>query len=134
MTSCLLRRRTSGARRTLSRSRVAVLCLHRGPGWSPDGPVPSEWAERAVVQLPGGAAGVPWALRPRGHRPVADDGDPDVRLVSGPAPRAGVHPVPAVRTGPPRQLAAAPVRPGRLRGPALTVRRARRGSANASEK
>src|SRR5439155_4046934 len=54
------------------------------------------------------------ALRPRGDWPVADDGDADVRLVSGPAPGARVPPVPAVRAGPPRQLAAAPVRPRRL--------------------
>src|SRR5438132_4823032 len=50
------------------------------------------------------------ALRPRGGRPVADDGDADVRLVSGPAPGARVPPVPAVRAGPSRQLAPAPVR------------------------
>ena len=54
------------------------------------------------------------ALRPRANRPVADDGDADVRLVSGPTRRARVHPVPAVRAGPHRQLAAAPVRPRRL--------------------
>src|SRR5207248_9743250 len=54
------------------------------------------------------------ALRPRGDWPVADDGDADVRLVSSPAPSARVPPLPAVRAGPPRQLAAAPVRPRRL--------------------
>src|SRR5437870_9867991 len=59
------------------------------------------------------------ALRPRGDRPVADDGDADVRLVSGPAPGARVPPFPAVRAGPPQQLAAAPVRPRRLSVAAL---------------
>ena len=54
------------------------------------------------------------ALRPRGDRIVADDGDADLRLVSGPAARARVHPVPAVRAGAPRQLTAALVRPRRL--------------------
>src|SRR5437870_10893273 len=53
------------------------------------------------------------ALRPRGDRPVADDGDADVRLVGGPPQGARVPPVPAVRAGPPRQLPAAPVRPRR---------------------
>ena len=49
------------------------------------------------------------ALRPRSDRPVADDGDADVRLVSGWARGARVPPVPAVRAEPSRQLAAAPV-------------------------
>jgi len=35
------------------------------------------------------------ALRPRGDRPVANEGDADLRLVSGPAPGARIPPVPA---------------------------------------
>ena len=49
------------------------------------------------------------ALRPRGGRSVADDGDPHLRLVSRPARHPRVHQVPTVPPGPPRELAAAPV-------------------------
>ena len=64
---------------------------------------------------PGSSASAAGSGATTSRRPaVADDGDDDARLVSGPAPGARVPRFPAVRAGPPQQLAAAPVRPRRL--------------------
>ena len=60
------------------------------------------------------------AVRPPGDGLVTDDGDADLRLVRGPAPHPRVPPVPAVRGGPSRQLAAALVRPRPLGVASLT--------------
>src|SRR5205814_2792277 len=65
------------------------------------------------------------ALRPRGDRAVTNHGDADVRLVSGRTRGARAPPVPAVRAGPPRKLAAAPLRPRRRGAAFLTTGRAR---------
>ena len=90
-------------------NRVEVFDEPTAIGWQPGQESPE------TGELSFGGWTWRYDLEPTG--PSWDEGDADLRLVRGPAPGAGEHPVPALRPGAPRPVVAAPVRPRLLAAP-----------------